>query len=269
MEASNDLFWNMHGLNGATRQAVVRNLVSSTRSDIVCLQETKIEELSRIVVLQILGPQFSNYVCLPSVGASGGILVAWKDGLGPISNFRIDGHSISVQFCPSDSPSWWLTCVYGPQGNEAKIQFLQELREVRLNCPRPWLLAGDFNLIYREEDKNNNNLDRAMMGRFRRWINDLALKEVPLHGRKFTWSNRQNSPTLVRLDRAFYSVDWEQTFPNCLLQSAASQDLDHCPLILGLNDINKGKRRFHFEAFWPRLDGFQEVVASAWASVPA
>jgi hypothetical protein len=64
-------------------------------------------------------------------------------------------------------------------------------------------------------------------------------------------------------------VEWEQTFPNCLLQSAASQDSDHCSLILGLNDINKGKRRFHFEAFWSRLDGFQEVVASAWASVPA
>jgi hypothetical protein len=79
--------------------------------------------------------------------------------------------------------------VYDPQDNEAKIQFLQELREVRLSCPGPWLLAGNFNLIYREEDKNNNNLDRAMMGRFRRWFNDLALKEVPLHGRKFIWSN--------------------------------------------------------------------------------
>jgi hypothetical protein len=153
--------------------------------------------------------------------------------------------------------------VYGPQGNEAKIHFLQELREVRLNCPGPWLVAGDFNLIYREEDKNNNNLDQAMMSRFMWWINDLALKEVPLHGRKFTWSNGQNSPTLARLDRAFYSVEWEQLFPNCLLQSVASQDLDHCSLILGLNDIKQGKRRFHFKAFWPKLDGFQETVASA------
>jgi exonuclease III len=114
---------------------------------------------------------------------------------------------------------------------------------------------SDFNLIYREEDKNNKNLDRAMMGCFRRWINDLAVKEVPLHGRKFTWSNGQNYPTLVRLDRAFCSVEWEQIFPNCLLQSAASQYSDHCPLILGLNGIRQGKRRFHFKAFWPRLDG--------------
>jgi hypothetical protein len=46
------------------------------------------------------------------------------------------------------------------------------------------------------EDKSNGNLNHAMMGRFRRVIYDLALKGLPLHGRKFTWSNRRESPTL-------------------------------------------------------------------------
>jgi hypothetical protein len=108
-----------------------------------------------------------------------------------------------------------------------------------------------------------------MMGRFRRWINDLAPKEIPLQSRKFTWSNGQSNPTLVRLDKAFCSVDWEATFPICLLQSSASQDSDHCPLILGLHDIKRGKRRFHFKAFWPKLDDFQEAIAVAWGSVPS
>jgi hypothetical protein len=48
------------------------------------------------------------------------------------------------------------------------------------------LLGGDFNLIYKDEDKNNTNLDRAMMGRFRRFIDAVAVKEIPLHGRKYT-----------------------------------------------------------------------------------
>ena len=68
-------------------------------------------------------------------------------------------------------------------------------------------MAGDFNLIYRDEDKNNANYNRAMMGSFRRFINDLALKEIPLHGRKYTWSNQQNFLTLVKLDRVLCSVD--------------------------------------------------------------
>jgi exonuclease III len=100
-------------------------------------------------------------------------------------------------------------------------------------CSGPWVVVGDFNLIFQDEDKNDSNVDRAMMDRLRRWINDLALKEVPLRGRKFTWSNGQVNPTLVRLVRVFCSVDWEELFPNCLLQSSASQDSDHCPLCWG------------------------------------
>jgi hypothetical protein len=58
---------------------------------------------------------------------------------------------------------------------------------------------GDFNLIYWAEDKNNNNLDRAMMGRFQRIINDLQLIELLLLGRKFTWSNERSPPPLCVL----------------------------------------------------------------------
>jgi hypothetical protein len=183
-------------------------------------------------------------------------------------NHRVDNHSVLVQFRLENGAAWWLTCVYGPQGNNEKIAFLQELRDVKSICSGPWVVAGDFNLIYKDEDKNNSNYNRAMMGRFRRLIDDLALKEIPLHGRQFTWSNKQNSPTLVKLDRVLCTVDWEELYPNCLLQSLASEDSDHCPLALGLKDNHSGSRRFHFESFWPQLDGFPEVVQLAWNSVP-
>lgn len=74
---------------------------------------------------------------------------------------------------------------------------------------------------------------------------------------------------LVKLDRIFCSVDWDHKFSNYLLQSSASEDSDHCPLILGLNDGHHGKRRFHFEDFWPQFEGFHEAVLLAWESVPA
>jgi hypothetical protein len=65
----------------------------------------------------------------------------------------------------------------------------------------------------------------------------------------------------------FCSVHWEQQFPDCLLNSDASNDLDHCPLTLGLKDKYQGKRRFHFESFWPKFEGFQDAVQQAWSSV--
>jgi hypothetical protein len=38
------------------------------------------------------------------------------------------------------------------------------------------------------------------------------LKEIPLNGRRFTWSNQRDTPVLVKLDRVFCSVDWEMIF---------------------------------------------------------
>jgi hypothetical protein len=201
----------------------------------------------------MLGPDFANFVFCPSIGASGGILVAWKDHINWSGVSRVDDHSVSILFHPVDDVEWWLTCVYGPQFNQDKIAFLQELRDIRASCSGPWLVLGDFNLIYKDEGKNNSNLDRPMMHSFRRWIDDLALKELPLVGRKYTWSNGQHNRTLVKLDRVFCSLDWDDQFPWALLQSSASFDSDHCLLLLGLKDIVQGILKLFgqdWKGFW-------------------
>jgi hypothetical protein len=85
-------------------------------------------------LLSAFGPDFSEFIEAPSVGASGGILVAWRRHLGTSSAQHVDNYSVSIQFSPTDGQPWWLTCVYGPQGNDDKIQFLQELRNIRDAC---------------------------------------------------------------------------------------------------------------------------------------
>jgi hypothetical protein len=95
------------------------------------------------------------------------------------------------------------------------------------------------------------------MGNFRSLINSMELKEVPLIGRKFTWSNQRQEPTLVKLDHVFCTSSWEEFFPDCFLYSNASVCSDHCPLTLKFREDCKGKRRFHFEGFWPKLPGFK------------
>lgn len=99
-----------------------------------------------------------------------------------------------------------------------------------------------------------------------RLLDNVELKDIPLFSRKFTWSNKREAPTLVKLDRMFCTTDWEQIFPDCLLQSLASQLSDHCPLLLGLKGYNKGKCRFHFESLWPKFEGFHDAVQQAWAT---
>lgn len=138
MDPSHVLVWNVRGLNSTARRDSVRLIVDSAQVDVVCLQETKMESISRRTVLSMLGTDFdNNFVYLPSAGASGGILVTWRTKLGIVSASRIDNFSVSVQFQPTNKEAWWLTCVYGPQGNDEKIAFLQELRDIRALCPGP------------------------------------------------------------------------------------------------------------------------------------
>jgi exonuclease III len=76
MDPGKLLFWNVRGLNSLARQDVVRTLIHSLRSDIVCLQETKMAVVSPRVMLSMLGSEFSCFLELPVVSASGGILIA-------------------------------------------------------------------------------------------------------------------------------------------------------------------------------------------------
>jgi len=96
MNPSNILCWNVRGLNSRARQDAMRTLVNSSRVDFVCLQETKMPVISQGVILSMLGSVFSHWVVLPAVGASGGILLAWRQDLGPATASRVDEHSISV-----------------------------------------------------------------------------------------------------------------------------------------------------------------------------
>jgi exonuclease III len=269
MNHSKFVCWNVRGLNSRACQDSVHNLINSFNANVVCIQETKMAEISMHTTLSALGSNFVHKLFLPSVGTSGGILVARRNEIGPASATRVDHHSVTIRFSPRDHLPWWLTCVYGPQGDSNRIQFMQELRDVRSACPGPWILMGDFNLIYRDEDKSSGNFNRQLMERFRRFINDLGLKELALHGQKFTWSNRQDTPTLVKLDIMFCSSDWEQLFPNSLLQSASTDGSDHCPMLLGLQVLTPGRIRFHFESHWTKLPDFIAAMEAAWNSVPS
>ena len=93
-----------------------------------------------------MGSDFTNWIDLPAAGASGGIVVAWRQCLGPALATRVDNYSLSIQFSPGSLQPWWLTCVYGPQGDSNKLLFMQELRDVRSVCQGPWTVLGDFNL---------------------------------------------------------------------------------------------------------------------------
>lgn len=102
------------------------------------------------------------------------------------------------------------------------------------------------------------------MRRFRRTLDALAVDELYLHGRWYTWSNERRRPTMERIDRAFATVQWLEAFPCHRLWALSTDTSDHAPLLLELRTDFRVSRRFRFEPFWVKLDGYDDVVKQAW-----
>jgi hypothetical protein len=110
-----------------------------------------------------------------------------------------------------------LTGVYEPLGDEEKQVFLEELKQIKQFMNPRWLLLRDFNLIYRSCDKNNGRVDRRLMSSFRSTVNELEIKEIHIHGRKFTWSSGSVDLTMKKINHTFATRDWEMAYPHCHL----------------------------------------------------
>jgi hypothetical protein len=205
-----------------------------------------------------------NFVSLPSAGASGGILIAVSDRFFKLQNPRVTANTISATITMlAENIDWSITGVYGPQADNEKILFMKEIADPKQQMLPAWLLLGDFNLIYRAEEKNNGRLNLPMLSRFKTTIDNLLLAPFDLRGKKYTWCNDQQSPTITKIDHLFATGEWLDIFPRTDLHALASIGSDHCPLLHGdvVFDFYRG---FRFEASWTRCPGFSDAVQEAW-----
>ena len=260
--------WNVRGLNNAARREAVRLLLQKISPNIICLQETKLDNVNALRAAEFLRLKYSgSFASLDAQDTRGGILIAWDQDL-ISSGVLIRGEYSITQSCiflPSNS-NFVIIVVYGPSENDnaSKDAFLRELVNCQPAGNTPWLCLGDFNLIVEARDKNNSNINRAHMRKFRRALDASELIEIRLQNRKYTWSNGQRNPTLVHLDRCFCNKDWEDVFPCLCLQAVSSSLSDHCPLLLCNHHPHPRPAVFRFEQFWVKAPGFLEAVQSAW-----
>ncbi|XP_073363036.1 uncharacterized protein [Aegilops tauschii subsp. strangulata] len=121
------------------------------------------ENITVELVRQCLGNKFESFYYLPARGTRGGILLAWDATVVQLLNPHTTTNTLTAVVKPVDGPEWWITGVYGPQGDREKIEFLQEIVEVRELLAGPCVLVGDFNLLVNLEDKNNAPINRKNM----------------------------------------------------------------------------------------------------------
>lgn len=244
--------WNVRGLNSPARRAVVLETAEAHKLALLCLHETKIDEWNRALVRETGGTRLADCIVLPAMGTRGGVAIFWDKNRVEVLSQAIGSFSITAKITIMASrASFWLTTVYGPVDDDRKDEFLAELARAALPSSAPWLINGDFNLIYEAHDKNNSNINRRIMGKFRAAIDAAGLKEIKCKNRRFTWSKERASPTLVSIEKKFCTTAWASMFPSYLLHAASTSCSDHCPLLLSEAAAPRRAARFRFESFWP------------------
>jgi hypothetical protein len=96
------------------------------------------------------------------------------------------------------------------------------------------LLLGDFNFIRYQENRNNDGGDTNDMFLFNEIIGHLGLLELPLKGRKYTWSNMQDSHMLEQLDW-FFTSTWISDYPNSMVLPLAKTSSDHVHCVVAID----------------------------------
>lgn len=191
-------------------------------------------------------------------------MILWNDTVVDIQRPEAGRYSVSgIATIRHTATTFKLTVVYGPTRRAEKDAFLRHLRLSKPPDDTKWLLLGDFNLIYRAQDKNNN-LDLSLMRRFRRTLSYCELNEIHLQNRKYTWSNERRRPTLVRLDRFFCNQSWDLHFESHSLHALSTAHSDHCPLLLCNQTGPRPPAPFRFENIWTKMPRFMETVQEAW-----
>lgn len=102
-------------------------------------------------------------------------------------------------------------------------------------------------------------VNRTLMHKFNTAIALVQLRELHRLGGRFTWTNKQECPTQVALDRILVSGSWESLFPLSLSHSLTRVGSDHNPIIVDLGE----KHRCRDNSAW-NPPGLHKFTLKIW-----
>jgi exonuclease III len=183
--------WNVQGLGDPVKCAVVKDAIAAASPTILCLQETKLASLDPQKQRSFLPSHTSGVAKKDADGSRGGIVTAWDTNSLTLASSHTSCYSLTtVLESTTTNVSLTVTNVYAPADHSLTDDFVADMELLLAVVSGPWLLVGDFNLLRYPHDKNNSNFNSLLTAKFNALIHALALHELPLLDRHFTWTNR-------------------------------------------------------------------------------
>ncbi len=259
------LSWNVRGLNNPRKREIVKKLLRDWRCDVVCLQETKLDQIDLRLVRSLWSNQFVGWEAVNAVNIAGSILLMWEKMVFDKIDSHLSTFSVSCTWKGVvDGFDWSCTGVYGPIVESSKGAFWVELDTIRQKWTVPWCIMGDFNVVRFPSERLGCNSFSLSMLAFPDFIESSYLVDLPLEGGSYTWSIGSDPPSMSHIDRVLVSPDWEEQFPNVLQKLLPHPISDHHPILVEAGGMVRGKSSFIFENMWLNHEGFVDQAQEWW-----
>lgn len=194
------LFWNIKGINSQEKRDAIRDKITESACQVLCLQETKRENFDLFYIKKFYPRNLDRFAFFPSIRASGGLLTVWNSNYFDGTIIQANSYAITVKMLSKlDSRSFHVSNIYDPSHSVEKLGYVTWLVNLDTSDFDLWIIGGDFNLIRHPENRNKPGRNLGEMNMFNELITDLDLVEIPFSGTSFSWSNMQAEPLLVKL----------------------------------------------------------------------
>jgi hypothetical protein len=154
------IFWNSRGLADLAKRRFLSDTSIEQKLDFMALLETGRDNFTPQFLNTISGGVDFDWYCLPPRGRSGGILLGVKCETLEVLNVVHGEFAVKFRVRSKiDGFRWALVAVYGTAQPELKPEFLADLVRICGDERLPILVGGDFNIIRRQDENNNDNFD--------------------------------------------------------------------------------------------------------------
>nr|XP_009780879.1 PREDICTED: uncharacterized protein LOC104229860 [Nicotiana sylvestris] len=147
-----------------------------------------------------------------------------------------------------------LILIYAKCDAIERIELWDSLYAMARDMDAPWLVGGDFNVIWDEEEKFGGLLvSLNEIDDFRHCVNTCNLFDLGFKGSIFTWLDGRAEEDCIfkRLDRCLANVQFQQTFSGIEVQHLSKTGSDHSPMYLKCDiETPPIKKPFKFLNFW-------------------
>ncbi|PPR81963.1 hypothetical protein GOBAR_AA38752 [Gossypium barbadense] len=206
-------------------------------------------------------------------GKSGGLALLWREGM-KVMMQNYSKYHIDSLVCLDDGMRLRFTGFYGQADPNNRNLSWDMLRRVKGTVNEGWIVAGDFNAILNNAEKEGGRKKpRSSMKDFCKLIEELALVDVKTTNGWFTWTNNREGPDLVkeRLDRFLISDNLVGNMPFLTTKIVRQSKFDHEAIIMDTlgskpRDYNINPRTwFRYDACWNKEADARDIITSIWS----